>query len=91
MKKVATSIVLACLSFIVVGLEYLADRTHIIPNQLPYFIVVWVGATLPAVFPLVLAATIGFAIRDLFRPDTRWQAVIALALSIPIGILYYPW
>ncbi len=91
MKKVATSIVLACASLIVVGLEYLADRTHIFPGRLPYSIAVWVGVVLPAVFPLILFATIGFAIRDLFCPDTRWQAMIALALSISVGVLYYPW
>jgi hypothetical protein len=68
-------------------MEYLADR--FLPKQLPYPILVWLGVTLPAVVPLLLLATVGFAIRDLFRRSTRWQAMVALALSILIGIIYW--
>jgi hypothetical protein len=82
MKRITTSIVLGCANLIGVGLEYLADSKH---KQLPYSILL----TFSVAFPFILFATIGFAIRDLIRPDTRWQAIIALALSIPIGIIYY--
>ena len=40
------------------------------------------------VCPFLLALTIAYAIRDLVRKGTRWQAVIALVVSIPIAIWF---
>jgi hypothetical protein len=87
MKKVAPSIVLACANFIVLGLEYIADL--MLPKQLPYSVILWLGTTLPALVPLLLFATVGFAMRDVFRPSTRWQAIAAFVLSVFIGIVYF--
>jgi hypothetical protein len=38
------------------------------------------------IVPLLVLASVVFAIRDFSRPLTRWQAVTALVLTIPVGI-----
>jgi hypothetical protein len=42
-----------------------------------------------AVVPVVLLASLIFVVRDLIRPPTRLQALLALALSIPSVILIF--
>ena len=40
-----------------------------------------------AIVPLLILASVAFAIRDILRPSTRWQAALALILSVPIGVM----
>lgn len=75
----AISEVLACTNLLLVAAIY-------------GFIGSWiVRATQFVIIPVVLLATLTFAARDLFRPETRLQSVVALALSVPVGFMSLVW
>jgi len=83
MKKLAISVILASLNLLLIGFYFLGSWKHVgccdwgSPGNI----------VLVAVVPVVLLASLVFVVRDLIRPPTRLQAVIALALSIPSAIL----
>ena len=83
MKKMAISVVLACLNLLLIGLSFLGRWTHIGCCSLgsPANVLAMV------VIPVVLLASLVFVVRDLIRPPTRLQALLALVLSIPSAIL----
>jgi hypothetical protein len=92
MKRVATSIVLACANLVLVGLGYVLafvdSWKHVLPEELPAPISLLPGLIVFVVIPLLGLATVVIAIKDLFRAGTRWQAVIACILFIPVAIIY---
>jgi hypothetical protein len=89
MKKLTTSLILACGNLVLVGLGYLDNWKHIsVPEHLPRAISLWPGVISLVVIPFLVLATLGFAIRDLVRPGNRWQGILALVLSVPIGVMY---
>lgn len=89
MKKLSTSLILACGNLVLVGLGYLDNWKHIsVPEHLPRAISLWPGVISLVVIPFLVLATLGFAIRDLVRPGNRWQGIVALVLSVPIGVMY---
>ena len=83
MKKLAISVVLACLNLLVIGLYFLGRWTHIGCCSLgsPANVLAM------AVAPVVLLASLVFIVRDLIRPPTRLQAILALVLSVPSALL----
>lgn len=85
MKRITTSLFLACANFLLVGLGYLDDWKHILPER-PQAI--WPAVISFVVIPFLVLATSGFAIRDLVRPGHRWQGAIALLLAAPIAVIY---
>ncbi len=42
-----------------------------------------------AVVPVVLLASVIFIVRDLVRPTTRLQAILALVLSVPSALMVF--
>jgi hypothetical protein len=91
MKKVATSIILACANLALLGLGYLDDWIDVY-RHLPAAISILPLVIAFVVIPFLFLATVCFAIRDLSRAGSRWQAVFAFILSVPIGIIYsHPW
>lgn len=87
MKKIATSMILACANLSLLCIGYLDDWTHFL-GHLPSVISILPLVIAFVVIPFLLLATIVFAIKDFFRTTGRWQAVCALILSLPIGIIY---
>jgi hypothetical protein len=85
MKKLAISVVLACLNLLLIGLSFLGRWTHVGCCSLgsPANILAM------TVVPVVLLASLVFLVRDLIRPPTRLQALFALVLSIPSAILVF--
>jgi len=85
MKKLAISVVLACLNLLVIGLYFLGSRTRIgcCSFGSPANILIM------AVAPVVLLASLIFIVRDLIRPPTRLQAILALVLSIPSAVMVF--
>ncbi len=85
MKRLAISVILACLNLLLIGLYFLGSWKHVgccdwgSPGNI----------LLLAVVPGVLLASLVFVVRDLIRPPTRLQAVLALFLSIPSAILVF--
>jgi hypothetical protein len=85
MKRLAISVVLACSNLLLIGLYFLGSWKHVgccdwgSPGNI----------LLMAVVPVVLLASLIFVVRDLIRPPTRLQALLALALSIPSVILIF--
>jgi hypothetical protein len=83
MKKLAISVVLASLNLLLIGLYFLASWKHVgccdfgTPGNV----------VLLAIVPVVLLACVIFIVRDLIRPPTRLQALLALVLSIPSVIM----
>ena len=88
MKKLTTSVVLACANLVVVGVGYLDNWKHIVPEHLPRAFSGWPGAISLVVIPFLVLATLGFAIRDLVRPGNRWQGALAVVLALPIAFIY---
>jgi hypothetical protein len=84
-KKLAISVFLACLNLLVIGLYFLGSWTHTGCCSLgsPANVLIMVVA------PVVLLASVFFIVRDLLRPLTRRQAVLALALSVPSAIMVF--
>jgi hypothetical protein len=90
MKRLTTSTVLACANLVLVSFGYLDNWKHIlIPEHLPRAISLWPEVVGFVVIPFLVLATLGLAIRDLFRPGVRGQAVIALILTGPIFYIYF--
>lgn len=89
MKRLTTSLILACTNLVFVGLGYLDNWKHIlVPEHLPRAISTWPGVLSLVVIPFLVLATLGFAIRDVVRPGNRWQGVLALLLAAPIAVIY---
>ncbi len=88
MKKLTTSLVLACANLVLLGVGYLDNWKHIVPEHLPRAISGWPAAISLVVIPFLVLVTLGFAIRDLVRPGNRWQGAIALLLAAPIAVIY---
>ena len=89
MTKLTTSLVLACANVVLVTVGYLNNWKHVlVPDRLPGELALLPGAVSLVVIPFLVLTTLGFAIRDLIRIDNRWQAVVALLLSVPIGVIY---
>jgi hypothetical protein len=84
-----TSLGLACANPMLLGVGYLDNREHIVPEHLPRAISEWPAAISVVVIPFLALATLAFAIRDLVRPGNRWQGVIALLLFAPIAVIYW--
>jgi hypothetical protein len=81
MKKIAISMVFAITNLILIGVLLLGRWWHI--GVLP-------SALLPLIIiPCLVLASVVFALRDILRPSTRWQAVLALMLSVPIAYIYF--
>jgi len=92
MKKAATSVVLACANLVLFGLGYLDDNCISLYRHLPQAISILPLVVAFVVIPLLFLATLGFAIRDLFRSGLSWHAIVAIVLCVPIGIVYSrPW
>jgi len=89
MKTLAISLLLGCASLVLLGLGYLRWWTHMLFDSPAKISIVPLAITYIAV-PLLGLATVGFAIRDFFRPAFRWQAVIACVLFVPVAIAYWP-
>jgi hypothetical protein len=88
MKKLATSLALGCTNLVLLCISSSSYWTHLM-GDLPTRssiapMVIWFAV------PLFGLATVGFAVRDFFRPDARWQAGIACALFIPVAIAWWP-
>jgi hypothetical protein len=85
MKKLTISVVLACLNLLVIGLYFLARWTHVGCCSLgsPANVLIM------AVAPVVLLASVIFTVRDLIRPPTRLQAILALVLSVPAAVMVF--
>jgi hypothetical protein len=91
MKKVATSIIVACANLALLGLGYLDDWIDVY-RHLPATISIFPMVIAFVVIPFLFLATVGFAIRDIFCRGKRWQAFLAILLSVPIGVIYSrPW
>lgn len=88
MKKLTTSLVLAWANLVLLGVGYLDNWKHIVPEHLPRAISGWPAAISVVVIPFLVLATLGFAIRDLVRPGNRWQGLIALLSATPIAVIY---
>jgi len=88
MKKLTTSLVLAFVNLVLVGVGYLDSWKHILPEHLPRATSVWPAAIALVVIPFLVLVTLGFAIRDLVRPGNRWQGALAVVLAAPIGVIY---
>ena len=88
MKKVAISIIPACTNVALLGLGYLDETSHWL-SHVPSAISILPLVITFVVIPLLFLTTIVLAIRDLFRAVVRWQAVCALILSVPVGIVYW--
>jgi hypothetical protein len=89
MKRLTTSLILACANLVLVGLGYLDNWKHIsVPEHLPRAISLWPGVISLVVIPFLVLATLSFAIRDLVRPGNRWQGVLALVSAVPIAVIY---
>jgi hypothetical protein len=89
MRKPATSLALAIANVVLLGLGYLDNWKHVLSSEhLPPKISLALGVISVVVIPFLVLLTVGFAIRDFVRVNTRWEAVLALFLSVPIGILY---
>ena len=80
----ANSVLLALGNVVLIALLYLGQWGHIRYGSLENL----VGVLPIVVVPFLVLVTLIFAARDLLRPQTRWQAVLALVLSVPIGVLY---
>jgi hypothetical protein len=89
MKKLAISLVLGLANLVLFSLGYFHFWIHLLLD-LPAKLSIAPMAITMIVVPLLGLATVGFAIRDLYRPAIRWQAVIACVLFIPIAIDYWP-
>lgn len=85
MKRLSTSVILAGANLVVICLYFLGSWTHTGCCSLgsPANILAMV------VVPIVLLASLFFVVRDLIRPPTRLQAVLALILSIPSALLLF--
>jgi hypothetical protein len=85
MKKLALSVILACLNLLLIGLYFLGSWKHVgccdwgSPGNI----------ILLAVVPVVLLASLVFIVRDLIRATTRLQAILALVLSVPSAIMVF--
>jgi hypothetical protein len=85
MKRLAISVILASLNLLLIGLYFLASWRKIgccgwgSPGNI----------LLLAVVPVVLLASLVFVIRDLIRPPTRLQAILALVLLVPSAIMVF--
>jgi hypothetical protein len=79
MKRLAMSQILACTNLVMVGAIWGVIDAW------------WVTAIQRGIIPLLLLATVGCAIRELFRTKTRWHALSALMLSVPVSFLYFVW
>jgi hypothetical protein len=88
MKKLTTSLVLAGANLVLLGVGYLDNWKHIVPEHLPRAISAWPAAISLVVIPFLVLVTLGFAIRDLVRPGNRWQGALAVVLALPIGVIY---
>ena len=79
MKLPADSLILALANLGLVGLTRLAEVTHIGCCTLggPANVI----ATI--IVPTELVLSLFFLVRDLIRPSTRWQALIAAVLFVP--------
>lgn len=78
MMKIATSLILACLNLLLVGVA----RALIYLNHLDAAIVIEM-----VFLPVLLLATVVFILRDLIRPGTRLYALLAILLSVPGALL----
>ncbi|HVP63899.1 MAG TPA: hypothetical protein VMT82_03325 [candidate division Zixibacteria bacterium] len=79
MKKVAISEVLAVVNLVLVCVLY----RHIgdsIANAIQFVII-----------PVLILATVVFSVRDLSHSGTRFHALVALVLSIPVVFIYFVW
>jgi len=88
MKKIATSILLACANVTLIGLGYLDDWLHFFRHP-PAVISILPLVIAFVVIPFLVLFTIVFAIRDLFRRSMRLQAVTGLLLAAPIFYIYF--
>jgi hypothetical protein len=75
----ATSELLACTNLLLVGVIY-----GFIDGPI-------VSAIQFVVIPAVLLATVVSAARDFLDPMTRLHSAVALALSVPVGFMYFVW
>lgn len=83
LRKPADSLILALANLAIVGAARLLWLTHIGCCMLgsPANVLEWI------VSPILLFFTVGYSLRDLFRQSSRLQAIFALVLSIPGGML----
>ena len=85
MKRPAISVIFAVLNLVLTGLYFLASWRKVAccgwgsPGNV----------LLLAVVPVVLLASLVFIVRDLIRPPTRLQAILALVLSVPSAIMVF--
>jgi hypothetical protein len=85
MKKLAISVILASLNLLLIGVYFLASWRKVgccgwgSPGNI----------LLLAVVPVVLLASVIFIVRDLIRPPTRLQAILALVLSVPSALMVF--
>ena len=77
--QLAISEVLACANLLLVGAIY-----GFIGGRI-------VGAIQFVIVPVVLLATVAFATKDFLHPKTRLHSAVALALSVPVGFMYFVW
>jgi hypothetical protein len=84
-KRLAISVILASLNLLLIGLYFLASwrRVGCCGWGTPGNII------LLAVVPVVLLASLIFVVRDLIRPPTRLQAILALVLSVPSAVMVF--
>jgi hypothetical protein len=85
MKMPADSVIVASVNILLIGICFLARMTQIGCCMLgsPANVLATV------VVPILLLVSVFFVARDLIRPQTRLQAALALALSIPSAILTF--
>ena len=78
-NKLATSEVLALTNLLMVGAIYGQISGRI------------VSAIQFVIIPVTLLATVASAVRDFLHPRTRSHSAVAIALSVPVGFIYFVW
>lgn len=85
MKRLTISLILAVLNLVLIGLYFVASWRNVACCG-------WGSAgniLLLAFVPVVLLASFVFIVRDLIRPSTRVQAILALVLSVPSAVMVF--
>ncbi len=85
MKKPADSIILSIINLALLGLAWVGKLTHVGCCSIgqPAGILVLV------IVPIVLLLTFVSIVKDVIRASTRVQAIFALLLSIPVGVMIF--
>lgn len=81
MKRPATSLTIACANVLLVGISFFQKMTRIGCCALgsPANVIAMV------IVPAVVLLTLVFIVKDLLQPSTRFQALFAVILFLPVA------